>query len=75
MQLELLKIHYRFLAKPNNIVVILAGSEENSSGECEEIQVEIILEKATKEELFALPLSEVREEALERARKLVDRVE
>lgn len=75
MQLELLEIHYRFLDKPTNIIVTLAVSKETSSGESEEIQVEVVLEREVKEDLFALSLSEIRQEALEKAKALIGEVE
>jgi hypothetical protein len=75
MQLELLKIHYRFLAKPTNIIVTLAGSKKNDSGQHEEIHVEVVIEREAKEDLLALSLSEIREEALKRAKILLGTVE
>jgi hypothetical protein len=75
MQLELLKIHYHFLAKPTNIIVTLAGSKENDSGEYEEIHVDVVIEREAKEDLLTLSLSEIREEALERTKILLCTVE
>jgi hypothetical protein len=75
MQLELLNIHYRFLAKPTNMIMTLAGSKEIDNGECEEITMEIVIEREMKEELFALSLSDIRQEAIQRARALIDAIE
>ncbi|MBW4559220.1 MAG: hypothetical protein KME59_25580 [Trichormus sp. ATA11-4-KO1] len=75
MQLELLEIRYRFLGKPTNILVIVATSKEYGSSEYEGMNIEVVIERSTKEELFNLSLLEIRQEAIERAKALMVAVE
>ncbi|MGH1394810.1 MAG: hypothetical protein ACRAVC_12395 [Trichormus sp.] len=75
MQLELLNIQYRFLSKPTNIVVTVATSKDNGSGEYEGINIEVVIERDTKAELLNLSLLQIQQEAIERARVLIGAIE